>query len=338
MRGRTAVTEPGLGLPERAGWAIAGRDVIVSNVLRRPRAGTAGVLVLALVASLASALPASATAPTQSAPEFKVTNLTRGGTRGSLSEAVLAARAGDTLQVRGTCFGNTRIGKDLTVVGRASAASGTPTLDGEYDGSVLHIERGTTVVIDNLVIAHGSANGLTWPRQSGGGIWSAGRLTLKDVAIVENSARDSGGGLRLEGPTTLIDTDVSYNVVTENGDGCGIATSSRLTIRNGRVMGNVHLADACTGTGIAAWSGARVTLLGNARVRENDAGTGEGAGIFVYDDASVALRDASTVTANTTTGTGGGILAECSATVTYEGSKGDHVFGNTPNQVVKLLC
>jgi len=298
----------------------------------RRTAALAAAILVALVATLPGTMPVAAGGPT-----CRVTNLTRGGTARTLAGAVNAARSGDRLQVKGACFGTTIIDRDLTIVGRKTAATGDPTLDGDQSGHVLRIQRGMTVELVGLTIAHGNADGGAWPNQSGGGIFSKGRLTLRRVLVTENFARTSGGGLRLEGPTTLIGTTVSYNGVTEDGDGCGIATSAPLTIRGGAVRGNVSTATNCFGAGIAAWTGARVRLLGSVRVEENDAGIGDGAGVAVHAGASLAVRDTSVITGNVTTGTGGGIYVDCLGTLTFEGTEASHVFGNSPNDVFRCV-
>jgi hypothetical protein len=266
-----------------------------------------------------------------------VTNQTRGGTKGSLAAALKAAKAGDTLQVKGTCFGSTTIAKDISIVGKKTPATGVPTLDGNNDGSVIRIRKGTTVSIRGLVIAHGNANGTLWPMNTGGGIFSAGRLTLRRVLVAENVARDSGGGMRLTGPATLIRSKVNYNIVSLSGDGCGIATEARLTIRGGSVKGNITLGDRCFGAGIAIWSGGNVTLEGAATVRDHTAGAEFGGGIAVYTGASLTMLDASTVTANTAS-LGGGVWVKCTGSATFEGGEAAHVFGNTSDDVVREVC
>lgn len=302
----------------------------MATVRRRLPSRIALVVALAVasVAPVATSLPVVA-----GGPSCIVTNLTRGGTARTLAGAVKTARPGDRLQVKGVCFGSTTIDRDLTIVGKKTAATGDPTLDGKGISHVLRVQKRVTVEIVGLTIAHGNANGGQWPNQSGGGIFSAGKLTLRRVLVAENFARASGGGLRLEGPTTLIGTTVSYNGVTQDGDGCGIATSAPLTIRGGAVRNNVTTATSCVGAGIAAWEGSRVRLLGSVRIEENDAGIGDGAGVQVYNGASLAVRDSSVITGNVTTGHGGGIYAMCNGVLTSEGAEASHVFGNTPDDI-----
>lgn len=296
---------------------------------RRIRA-LAGAVLLALVATVPAAVPVAAGVE----PPCTVTNLTRGGTAGTLATAVQAATAGDRLQVKGTCYGSTTIGRDLTIVGKKTAATGTPTLDGNRTGHVLRIGQTATVTIVGLTITHGKAYGAEWPDQSGGGIFSKGELTLRDVRVTGNRARESGGGLRLEGPTTLIRTIVSRNGVPD-GDGCGIATGAALTIRDGAIRGNgPTLQDGgCYGAGIYALYGSDVRLLGSTRIEMNDSGDQDGAGILVGNDGAVSLEDTSIVTANITAISGGGIYVDCLGTLTFEGPEAAHVFGNTPDDI-----
>jgi len=331
------VMQPGHWFPERAQWTVAGGIPTVSIARRRGRIAIAAAALISLAVSLPAAAPVAATSASGlRIPACTVTNQTRGGTKGSLAAALKAARAGDTLQVKGTCFGSTTIAKDISIVGKKTPATGVPTLDGNNDGSVIRIREGATVSIKGLVIAHGNANGTSWPMNTGGGIFSAGRLTLRRVTVAENVARDSGGGMRLTGPTTLIQSRVSYNIVSLSGDGCGIATEGRLTIRGGSVKGNVTLGDTCFGAGIVIWNG-NVTLEGAATVQDHSAGVGDGGGIAVWQGASLTMLDTSTVTANTAS-SGGGVWVKCTGSVTFEGGEAAHVFGNTSDDVVREPC
>jgi hypothetical protein len=76
-----------------------------------------------------------------------------------LQGVIDAASPGDTVQVAGVCVGGFTIGKDLTVVGRATYAVPQATLDGNRESRVLRLIGGRTtdVVLWDLSIAHGRA-------------------------------------------------------------------------------------------------------------------------------------------------------------------------------------
>ena len=83
----------------------------------------------------------------------------RGLTRTTARSRVLsnAAKAGNTLEVKGNCVGNTSVDKNITLKGVTNKTfPGTPTLDGGGTGTVLHITNGTTTV-DGLTITNGVA-------------------------------------------------------------------------------------------------------------------------------------------------------------------------------------
>ena len=82
--------------------------------LRRPALLTA----LVVGASLLAAVPAAPVA--LGAPGCKVTNARTGGSKATLTAAVTAERGGDTLEIRGTCFGRTDLTKSLKLVGKPS--------------------------------------------------------------------------------------------------------------------------------------------------------------------------------------------------------------------------
>jgi hypothetical protein len=113
--------------------------------------------LLMALALVAATLPISAPAMGASAPSCAVSNTRTHEGYGSLQAAVAAAEAGDTLEVKGTCVGNTTVGKDLGIKGVTNKAfPGPPTLGGGGTGTVLQITNGTTT-IDGLTITNGAS-------------------------------------------------------------------------------------------------------------------------------------------------------------------------------------
>ena len=132
-------------------------------------------------------------------PKCLVVNARSGQSYGTLQEAVAAASAEDTLKVKGTCYGTTRIAKNLTIVGESGYGSGQATLDGAKSGSVVTVERGVTAAITRLTITGGSGS-------PGGGIYSGKRVEgqadsviLNDSSsVTRNTAGGDGGGIYSE--------------------------------------------------------------------------------------------------------------------------------------------
>jgi nitrous oxidase accessory protein NosD len=119
---------------------------------------------------------------------------------GTFQAAVAAAASGDTLNVHGTCEGDTTIEKNLTVQGQGSGA----TLNGENrSGSVLTINS-ATVSISGLTITGGNV-------REGGGIYAeSGALTLAHSTVTGNAAT-YGGGIFTYCTVTLIASSVNGN-------------------------------------------------------------------------------------------------------------------------------
>ena len=78
----------------------------------------------------------------------------------SLQQAIDRAAAGDTLLVKGTCFGASTIDKDLTVQGVSTKQFGVATLDGGNSAdtvlAVSAVDR-VTAAIDDLIVTHADA-------------------------------------------------------------------------------------------------------------------------------------------------------------------------------------
>jgi sorbitol-specific phosphotransferase system component IIA len=252
-------------------------------------AASIGVAVLLATASGALA-----------APKCGVVNVGTNQSYSTLQAAVDGATSGDTLKVKGTCYGDTTVGNpnrerffDLTIVGQGNA-----TLNGDNNaqspGSVLVLggER-IDLAITGLTITGGYGRPFT-----GGGLGS-------DVGGV-------GGGF--EGSLTLNESTVSNN--TGGGISCGFYIS--LTLNNSIVSdttalagGGIHDEDQCKGA-----------TLNNSTVSGNTARFGGG----IYNhEAGVTLNN-STVSDNTAEEEGGGMYAGLYSEATLNNST---VSGNT---------
>ena len=128
-----------------------------------------------------------------SPPSCAISNARNHKDYSSLQNAVDAAKAGDTLEVKGNCVGNTSVAKNITLKGITNKPfPGPPTLDGGGTGTVLHITNGTTTV-----------NGLTI------------RNGVADVASVEGNGCCVGGGIAVSGDTAgarLVNSLVTGNL------------------------------------------------------------------------------------------------------------------------------
>ena len=96
-----------------------------------------------------------------------------GGSYGTLQAAVNAATAGDKLKVKGTCYGDTTISKNLTITGQSNPGFGSATLNGGNNalspGSVI-VNRGATVAVTGLTITGGYSATIAGNTGGGGGV------------------------------------------------------------------------------------------------------------------------------------------------------------------------
>jgi nitrous oxidase accessory protein NosD len=192
-----------------------------------------------------------------------VEDATAGTLYATFQAAVKAAASGDTLNVQGTCEGDTAIGKNLTIQGQGPAA----TLDGEQQsGSVVSI-RSATVSISGLTITGGNS-----PFE-GGGIRTLGEptVTLTNSTVTANRAVSKGGGIYEErGTLTLTNSTVSGNTALTGGGiySAIIDPGLTLTLTNSTVSGNT-----------ARYEGGGIYLgVGTAHIEERSSVTGNTAG------------------------------------------------------------
>jgi hypothetical protein len=170
---------------------------------------------------------------------------------------------------------------------------------GEYRGAGLYFEpersgRANGAISDTLIDGNVGTSKTMW--SAGGGIYSSGTLTLAAVTISNNAAL-YGGGAYVTGTATADDkTLVEDNATTEGGFGGGLAVYG--TWKYGTIEGNT----AGYGGGVALTG----TLVG-AAVEENHASVG-GGGVWLWWRGA-EITD-STIDANESDGTGGGIGTE----------------------------
>ena len=159
--------------------------------------------------------------------------------------------------------------------------SGLLTVDGNSADRVFVSNSATSLTLDGLTIAHGSATG------PGGGIdVTQGSLTVSNSTLTGNTATTRGGGIYYNGSSTL---EVSNTIFTGN---TATVFGGALTVRNG----------TATLTGC--------TLSGNTATY--------GGGLFNWDTTSVIN---STFSNNQTTGNGGGGIYNQGSMLTVTGSE-----------------
>src|SRR5262249_29139797 len=156
---------------------------------------------------------------------------------GALASALASAADGDTLAIEGTCKGTFEIAHSLTLSGSAGA-----TLDGQGAGTVLTVDAGNMVAIDDLTITGGNGS-------SAGGILNTGTIALTDSTVSGNTATPGsspnfgGGGIFNQGGTvTLTTSTVSGNSASvgsvRNGVGGILSFGGSVTLTDSTVSGN----------------------------------------------------------------------------------------------------
>jgi PKD repeat protein len=227
--------------------------------------------------------------------------------QGSLRAAMAAANPGSTITFATNLSGATitlastlPIYTSLTI--DASALSGGIQLNGNGAVTVFNVAYGTTAVLNSLTITNGYTGGY------GGGIWSAGILTLSHCNLFRNNAAQGGGGINCNYGILILD---QCNLSENNGGmyGGGIGNGGTLTLNQCTLSGNISIHG---GGGIAnAYGGTltlnQCTLSGNdSTIDVNAGGTFDGGG-GIYNIATLALNQC-TLTGNSCDYRGGGIF------------------------------
>ncbi|MBQ2789072.1 MAG: hypothetical protein IJE97_05490, partial [Thermoguttaceae bacterium] len=176
--------------------------------------------------------------------------------------------------------------------------------------SAIEINEGAKVSLVSLTITNSSANAQDWlredndrPEYSGGAVWNAGEVILRDATIAGNVAA-YGGGLYNLGVMRVYNSTVENNVALYYG---GVYNRGELYVENSTIAGNQA---TYHGGGVSNFAAA--TLVGTA-VLGNRAETGAGVLALANAAGSQVAPETTltncTVAGNVATSAGGGVWA-----------------------------
>jgi CSLREA domain-containing protein len=131
------------------------------------------------------------------------------------------------------------INKNLTITGPGPELL---TISGNNLSRVLRVMGGFNVTLNGLTVIQGNANFNNGSGGIGGGIYTAGNLTLENCVIKNNQASGDGAGIYNYGGTLNVNNSIiSWNL----GDGGGIYSLGSLTVSGSSVYrngGGIHAA------------------------------------------------------------------------------------------------
>jgi len=255
-------------------------------------------------------------APTAHAATYTVTNLNNAGV-GSLRQAVIDANAAAgadiiNFSISGTITLVSSLPDITDAAGLTIDGTGhTVTISGNNSVRVTAVSVGTSLTLNNLTIANGSA-------VTGGGIYNYGSLTVTNSTFSGNSAEEDGGGIlnnNINASLTMLtitNSTFSGNSAGEEGGGGISNNNGTVTITNSTFSGNSADNGEGGGNGGGIANADTVTVV-NSTFSGNSAG-GLGGGIYTL---SGTVTISNTIIANSASG------GNCSGTITNGGNNID---------------
>lgn len=247
-----------------------------------------------------------------------VTNTNDSGA-GSLRQAVLNANASagaKTIVFQGSTFSDrTPVTIELTsgelIITNTITMMGTGanqlTISGNNRSRVFYIPVGTTVVLNDLTIAHGNAGS-----DFGGGINNQGNLTLNNCILMSNYAQTQGAGIWNNNILMVNHTTFQNNSTsTSNGSGGGIFNSGGTVTVNDSDFTGASVRD---GGGIFNHEG-EITVSDSTFNNNRSNG---GGGIFNVLGAATIVN--CMISVNRANGWGGGLRNTPGSTMTLSNS------------------
>jgi hypothetical protein len=224
---------------------------------------------------------------------------------GALGSALVTAADGDTLLIQGTCNGTYDISRSLTFSGNGGA-----TLNGQGAGTVLVVERGATVGLNDLTITGGHTDITT---TFAGGIQNGGTLTLTNTLVEGNSAsvphfRNGAGGIGNQGGSvTLVNSTVRGNIATATeafdttvGGIVNFCCGSSITLSNSTVSGNSASSPSDAFGGILNSAPGSIVTSTNSTISGNSASAPGGPSAFSAAVGGISNSGGTTSLTNTT--------------------------------------
>ena len=190
------------------------------------------------------------------------------------------------------------------------------TISGNNASRIFQIDSGATASISGVTITNGSA-------PVGGGVYSAGSLTLTNTTVSSSVTTGPGGGQgngggidSASGSLTLTSCTITANHANSSGYGGGVYIGTSTGQITGTTLSNNFATD---GAGLG--SGGGTITIGTSTISNNSATTTGGG---VASNSTLTINS-STISGNTaTSGSGGGVYTNSSLTM-----DSDVVSGNT---------
>ena len=141
------------------------------------------------------------------------------------------------------------------------------------------LNRGTMIITHSAVTNNFSESGGGLMRGGGGGVANLGRLFLAGSIVTDNNGGlGFGGGIFSAGPVTIINSTIRHNIAEQRGGGIAVSNAADSVT----IIGSTIVDNASGGSdGGGLYSESSGVAIVNSTVTDNQANFGLGGGLFV---------------------------------------------------------
>ena len=148
-------------------------------------------------------------------------------------------------------------------------------------GGALTAASGTTVTLNNIVVAENQAN-------DGGGIWNGGSMTIANSTVRDNTGSNGGGIFSGTNATLTVNQSVLHGNQAGGAGGGGLYNDNNATVTNTTISDNLATSSGGGGGGILNYTTTDLNLQNVTLSNNSSSSSDKGGGIRNFGGADIS--------------------------------------------------